>query len=116
MRLPDKYARQAERIELKRRFADWNLRLTAYYTENCPGDPRHGLEELLKQGIDLLNEIIEKDQRELLASEADEEGHTYAEEFRACILDLKRRRRKLLGEGDIVLMADEVLVRMDSLL
>ena len=115
MRLPEKYRRQKERIELKQRFADWNMELATYYTEQLSENPREGLDDLLKEGVDLLQEIVDKEHGDFLSSEI-EEQRTYAGEFRECLLDLKGRRERLLGKGDLTLMADEVLDKMDSLL
>ena len=114
MTLPEKYRRQKERIEFKRRFADWNMELATYYTEQLSENPREGLDDLLKEGIDLLDEIVDLEHGDFLASEIEEE-RTYAGEFRECLLDLKRRRERLLGKGDITLMVDDVLEEMDSL-
>ena len=115
MKLPEKYRRQKERIEFKQRFADWNMELATYYTERLSENPREGLDDLLKEGIVLLEEIVEKNHADFLGSEIEEE-HTYAGEFRECLLDLKSRRERLLGNSDLTRMADEVLDKMDSLL
>lgn len=115
MKLPEKYRRQKERIEFKQRFADWNMELATYYTEQLSENPREGLDDLLIEGVELLEEIVEKKHGDFLASEIEQE-HTYAGEFRECLLDLKRRREKLLGKGDLTLRVDDVLEEMDSLL
>ena len=115
MRLPEKYRRQKERIEFKQRFADWNMELATYYTEQLSENPREGLDDLLEEGVDLLQEILDKGHVDFLGSEI-EEQRTYAGEFRECLLDLRSRRERLLGKGDLTRMTDEVLDKLDSLL
>ncbi len=88
MRLPEKFARQEERTQYKQRFADWTLRLAAHYEENDRTTRRGDVESLLREGVDLLNEIIEKDHRELLESCPLDPDNTFADEFKICLTAL----------------------------
>ena len=64
----DKFGRQKARTECKKRFAAWNLKIADYYREGSEANRREGHQPLLREGVDLLKEVLETGHTELLES------------------------------------------------
>lgn len=124
MRLPERFAKQQERTQYKNRFADWNLRIAAYCEGGHPADAQRSLEALLREGVDLLNEMMEGDHKDLLESYPIELGNTYAEEFRMCLTDFVKKSGQMTEQmsgdsvdtGDLIAEVYDALEGLDSYL